>query len=63
MSEGVDKKFDECGDCRHFHRRYGHVGTICRGCTIGEYFTERIDDGPPDDNELMRMYARMPKDD
>lgn len=63
MSQSPEKKFDECGDCRFFNRVYGHVGSICKGCTIGEYFEFRINDSQPNDDELMRMYARMPKDD
>lgn len=62
MSEQPDKKFDDCDLCRFFSRRWGHIGSICRICTIGEFFQEKINDGPPDDDELMRMYARMPKD-
>lgn len=57
-----EKKFDDCDQCKHFHRRHGHLWIVCRMCTIGEHFTEKIDDTQPDDNELMRIYARMPKD-
>jgi hypothetical protein len=62
MTDGLEKKFDECDQCRHYHRRYGHVGSICRICTIGEHFLERISDAFPDDNELMRIYAKMEKE-
>lgn len=62
MTEQVEKKFDDCDLCRNFSRRWGQMGSICRLCTIGEFFQERINDRPPDDDELMKMYARMPKD-
>lgn len=62
MTEPIEKKFDDCDMCQFFSRKWGHLGAYCRICTIGEFFQEKINDAPPDDDELMRMYARMPKD-
>lgn len=61
MSEPIEPKFDDCRECQHFNR--SREAAICRKCEIGEFFKERISDETPDDEELMRIYARMFNDD
>jgi hypothetical protein len=61
VSEQLEPKFEDCRECQNFNR--SRESALCRKCEMGEYFKERISDETPDDEELMRIYARMIRDD
>lgn len=57
-----EPKFSDCLGCRFFLRNAIIEPKRCQACGVGEYFEPRVHDEQPDDNELMRMFARMEND-
>jgi hypothetical protein len=58
----VEPKFSDCQGCRFYLRNAVLEPRRCKACDAGEHFEPVINDQQPDDNELMRMFARMEND-
>jgi len=53
----VKPRHPECRECKFFSS--SGINGRCTPCGSGEFFEEKVNDRPPTDNELMRMFANM----